>query len=176
MIIAMSINDKKDSKMKKLLIICLVISFSTISIYSQNKTIKGRVIDDNLETLPYVSIVINDTVEVGRTDLNGFFQIDIPISVRKLFFSTVGIELASIELVDKCDEIEVVMMLSGTYDFIALKKVDRLRMKRFKKLAELHKEAFEKSIFKTDKACYIQMFIPALRRVNKLSHTLRKCL
>ena len=91
--------------------------------------------------------MINDTVEVGRTDLNGFFQIDIPVSVKKILFRAVGIDPATIELVDKCDEVEVVMMLSGTYDFITLKKVDRLRMKRFKKLPELHKEAFEKGIF-----------------------------
>lgn len=55
------------------------------------------------------------------------------------------------------------MMLSGTYDFITLKKVDRLRMKRFKKLPKLHKEAFEKGIFKTDKACYKQEIIPYCR-------------
>ena len=144
--------------MKKLLILVIVIGISMFNLYSQNKTIKGRVIDDNLETLAYVSIVINDAVEVGRTDLNGFFQIDIPVSVKKLLFSTVGIELASIELVDKCDEVEVVMMLSSTYDFITLKKVDRLRMKRFKKLPELHKEAFEKGIFKSEYACYNREF------------------
>jgi hypothetical protein len=148
----------------KELIIFIVLSVSTCSLYSQNKTIKGRVIDDNLETLPYMPIVINDTVEVGKTDLNGFFQIDIPVSVKKLLFSTVGIELASIELVDKCDEVEVVMMLDCTYDFITLKKADRLRMKRFKKLPELHKEAFEKGIFKTDKVCYKQEFIPYYKK------------
>lgn len=144
-----------------------MLGVSTYSLYSQNKTIKGRVIDDNLETLPYVSIVFNETVEVGKTDLNGFFQIDIPVSVKKLLFSTVGIELASIELVDKCDEVEVVMMLSSTYDFMTLKKVDRLRMKRFKKLPELHKEAFEKGIFKTDKACYTQKFIPYYQKKKR---------
>jgi len=149
-----------NNKMKKLLIFCIVLSVSISNLYSQNKTIKGRVIDDNLETLPYVSILINDTVEVGRTDLNGFFQIHIPISAKKLSFSTIGIELASIELADKCDEVEVVMMLSGTYDFIALSKVDKIRMKRFAKLSELHKKAFEKSIFKTDVACYTQLFVP----------------
>jgi len=153
--------------MKRLLIIFIVLSVSTYGLYSQNKTIKGRVIDDNLETLPYVSIVINDTVEVGRTDLNGFFQIDIPVSVKKLLFSTVGIELASIELVDKCDEVEVVMMLNSTYDFMTLKKVDRLRMKRFQKLPELHKEAFEKGIFKTENACYTQEFIPSYKKKQK---------
>jgi len=158
---------KNDNKMKKLLILCLVLSFSTSSLYSQNKTIKGRVIDDNLETLPYVSIAINDTVEIGKTDLNGFFQIDIPISVKKLLFSTVGIDLASIELADKCNEVEVVMMLSGTYDFITLKKVDRLRMKTFKKLPEIHKEAFKKGIFKTDKACYTREFIPDYKKKQK---------
>ena len=50
-------------------------------------------------------------------------------------------------------------MLSCTYDFITLKKVDRLRMRIFKKLPKLHKEAFEKGIFKTDKACYTQVMV-----------------
>ncbi|WP_276090954.1 hypothetical protein [Pedobacter sp. JY14-1] len=69
--------------MKRLLIICTLLCISTNILCAQNKTIKGRVVDKNLETLPYVSIVINDTVKVGKTDLNGFFQIDIPISVKK---------------------------------------------------------------------------------------------
>jgi hypothetical protein len=38
--------------MKKLLIICFVLGVSTSSIYAQNKTIKGRVIDEDLETPP----------------------------------------------------------------------------------------------------------------------------
>ena len=146
--------------MKKLLILFIVIGISICNLYSQNKTIKGRVIDDNLETLAYVSIVINDAVEVGRTDLNGFFQIDIPVSVKKILLGSVGLDPAIIKLVDNCDEVEVVMMLSGTYDFITLKKVDRLRMKRFKKLPELHKEAFEKGIFETEFECFIRNFEP----------------
>ena len=146
--------------MKKLLILVIVFSISICNLYSQYKTIKGRVIDNNLETLPYVSIVINDTAEVGRTDLNGFFQIDIPNSVKKILLRSVGLDPTTIELVDKCNEVEVVMMLSGTYDFITLKKVDRLRMKEFKKLPELHKKAFEKGIFETEFECFIRNFEP----------------
>jgi len=145
--------------MKKLVIIFIVLSVSNCSLYSQNKTIKGRAITDQFETMSFVSIMINDTVEVGRTDLNGFFQIDIPVSVKKILFRSVGLEPAIIELVDTCNEVEVVMMLSSTYDFKTLKKADRLRMKRFKKLPELHKEAFERGIFKTVTACYKQEFI-----------------
>jgi hypothetical protein len=117
------------------------------------------VISESLETVPGVSIRINDTVEVGQTDLNGFFQIGIPVSVKKILFLSVGLEPATIELADKCDEAEVVMMVGWTYDIMTLRKVDRLRMKRFKKPPQIHKEAFEKGIFKTDSACYTQEFV-----------------
>ena len=129
------------------------------STYSQNKTIKGRVISDQLESIPGAIIAINDTLVVGKTDVDGFFQIDIPITVNKIFFKYVGLEPTNIELVDKCDTVEVIMILSGTYDFMTLDKVDKLRWKRFKKLTILHKEAFEKGMFKTEEACYKQEFI-----------------
>jgi hypothetical protein len=153
--------------MKKLIITFIVILVSASSLYSQNKTIKGRVISEDFETVLLASIMINDTVEVGRTDLNGFFQIDIPVSVNKLFFRDVGFEQVTIELIDTCNEVDVVMMLSSTYDFITLKKVDKLRMKRFKQLPELHKEAFAKGLFKTDKACYTPDFVPHYKKRKK---------
>ncbi len=129
------------------------------STYSQNKTIKGRVISDKLESIPGALIAIDDTLVVGKTDVDGFFQIDIPITVNKIFFKYVGLEPTNIELVGKCDKVEVIMMLSGTYDFITLDKVNKLRWKRFKRLPRLHEEAFEKGMFKTEEACYKQEFI-----------------
>ncbi len=167
-IILMNINPKKiKNRMKKLIITFIVIVVSACSLYSQNKTIKGSVITDQFETMSFVSIMIDDTVKVGRTYLNGFFQIEIPVSVNKILFRSVGLEPAIIELADSCDEVEVVMMLSGTYDFKTPKKVDRLRKKRFKKLPELHKEAFAKGIFKTDKDCYTQEFISYYKKKYK---------
>jgi hypothetical protein len=153
--------------MKKLLISCVILCVSTSIVCAQNKIIKGRVVDDNLETLPYVSIVINDTVEVGKTDLDGFFQINIPVSVKKISFKSVGLDQANVTLVDKCDEVEVVMILTGHYDFITLKRVDKLRMKKFRKLPKLYREAFEKGIFKMDQACYTQEFISYYNKIQK---------
>lgn len=150
--------------MKILVLNFVLLCISSYSLYSQNKTIKGRVITDQFETLSFVSISIYDTIEVGRTDLNGFFQIEIPVSEKKILFRSVGLEPAIINLVDTCNEIDVVMMLSGTYDFITLKKTDRLRMKRFKKLPELYKEAFARGLFKTNKVCYTQDFIPYYKK------------
>lgn len=144
--------------MKKILIFFIVLSVSICSLYSQDKTIKGRVISEDFEILPGVSIMINDTVEVGRTDLKGFFQIDIPISEKKIIFVFVGMESTTIELVDKCDKIEVVMMSIHSYDFMTLKRAERKRKKRYKKLPEIHKQAFEKGIFETEYACYNREF------------------
>ncbi|WP_321515394.1 hypothetical protein [Marinifilum fragile] len=144
--------------MKKILIVFIVFSVSICSLYSQNKTIKGRVISEDFETLPGVFIMVNDSIEVGRTDLNGFFQIDIPISEKKILFEFVGIDPTTIELVDKCDKIEVVMMYTYTYDFITFKRAERKRKKRFKKLPEIHKQAFDKCIFETEYPCYKREF------------------
>jgi hypothetical protein len=153
-----------ENRIMKLIITFIVIVVSACSLYAQHKTIKGRVITDDFETLPLASIMINDTVEAGRTDLNGFFQIEIPVYTNKLLLFFVGIEPAKIVLAGNCDEVEIVMMLRSTYDFITLKKADRLRMKGFKKLPALHKAAFAKGIFKTDKACYTQEFIPYYKK------------
>jgi len=155
--------------MKKLLIIFIALGVSS-SLFPQNKTIKGRIIDENLEALSYVSIVINDSVEVGKTDINGCFQIDIPVSEKKILFKSFGMDPTTIELVDKCDKIEVVMMLMGTYDFITLKRVDRKREKIFKKLPDLHRQAFENGIFETEHACYNRTFESFYQRTqNKIN-------
>jgi hypothetical protein len=136
-----------------------VIGISFCSLYSQTKTIKGRVISEHFETIPQLSIMINDTVEVGRTDATGFFQIDIPISEKKISFAFFGLEPATIELIDKCDKIEVVMMYGVNYGHETLKGAERERKKRYKKLPEIHKLAFEKGMFETEYACYIQEFV-----------------
>lgn len=153
--------------MKKLLIVFILLIVSADSLYAQNRTIKGRVIDERFETVPGAVIMINDTVRIGYTDLEGFFKIEISVSMKKMLFKTVGLETASIELKDSCDEVEIVMMSGVIYDFITFKKEDKLRMKRFKKLSELHKQAFEKGLFKTDEACYTQEFVPYYKKKLK---------
>lgn len=158
MIILMN-TKKRNNKMKKNLIIFFALFVSTYGLYSQNRIIKGKVISEFFETLPGVSIIINDTIKIGETDLNGVFKIDLPVYANKILFKSPGFDPTIVKLVDKCDEVEVIMMLTGTNDFITLKKADRLRMNRFKKLPSLHKEAFKKGLFNTNKACFSQEFV-----------------
>jgi hypothetical protein len=149
-----------ETRMKKLAITFFVFFISASFVYSQTRTLKGRVISDQVETMSFVSILIDDTVEVGKTDLKGFFQIEVPDSVKELLFVDIGLDPTPIVLFDNCVDIEVVMMMTCTCDFMSLKKVDKLRMKGFKNLPEIHREAFLKGIFKTEGACYTQVFVP----------------
>lgn len=146
--------------MKKCPIILLVLMLTAINLSAQNKTIKGKVIAEDLETLAITQIYINDTVLVGKTDMSGLFEIRIPNAVKQIALRNVGIETTVINLSDTCNSIEVIMMHSITYDFRTLKQVDRLRMRRFKKLPALRKQAFEKGIFSSHKACCYQQLIP----------------
>jgi len=50
------------------------------------------------------------------------------------------------------------MMYIYTYDFMTLKRAERKREKRYKKLPDIHKQAFEKGIFETEYAHYNREF------------------
>ena len=115
--------------MRIILILCFAL-MCLIHGNGQDRAVSARVINDYLEIMTYVSIVVDDTVEIGRTNLNGFFRVDVPASTTRIVFRAVGMELAPIELTDKCNEVEIVMMLGSTYDFMSLRKVDKMLMKK----------------------------------------------
>jgi hypothetical protein len=145
--------------MLKKVIIFILLNFLFYCIYCQNKTIKGKIISEDFETLSGVSIIIKDTIKVGKTDINGLFQVDIPISENKILFMYAGLETSKIELLEKYDNIELIMIYNCTYDFKTLKQVDRIRKKIYKKLPELHIQAFEKGIFEKKNPCYKREFV-----------------
>lgn len=151
--------------MKILATILMLTSF--LFVKAQDLTLKGRIIAEDLEVLPEVKITNQKNELIGVTDIEGKFEISIPNEVLILNINLVGMEPTIIELSANCNFLEVVVMIETLYDFISLKNVDRLRMKRFKKLPEIHKEAFEKGLFKTDKACYKQEFIPYYKKKQK---------
>tara|TARA_R110001583_G_scaffold63217_2_gene185287 strand:- start:11510 stop:11959 length:450 start_codon:yes stop_codon:yes gene_type:complete len=143
--------------MKQTLIFSIFILF-VFNVHGQSKTITGTVINEELELIPYVSIFSLDTVEIAKTNIDGEFNISILEETNQLMFGFVGMEWLTIKFVDNCDNLEVIMMSEWIYDFISLRKADRLRKKRFDKLPEVRKKAFEQGIFKSDSLNYSQEF------------------
>lgn len=145
--------------MKKTLII-LLFKIAIGSIFAQNKTITGRIISDSFDLLSGVSIMTQDSVQIGKTNKNGFFEIEIPLSEKNILFATASVEPTTIQLLNDCTTVEVILFLSGSYDFMSVKKVNRIKKQKFRQLQKKHREAFEKGIFETEQPCYERNFIP----------------
>lgn len=104
-------------------------------------------------------VFTHDNVKVGQTDINGNFKVNNTVRVKSLVFEGVGMETIQLSLNDSCDRLELVMLYRATYDFISLKKADKLRKKEFNKLPEFRRKAFESGVFVSDKVCFKQDFL-----------------
>jgi hypothetical protein len=149
--------------------------FCIFSAFGQ-RTLCGKTIDQFLESAIGITIFDKDTTKIGQSDLNGYFQIELPKETDTLIFAGVGYEWATIAVPKECKNLELVLFMASTYDFMSPKKVDRLRKKEFEKLSELHTQAFQKGIFKTEKPCAIRKFEPDFPELDKIrrQHKLTK--
>ena len=154
-----------------------IISFLTllflINVQGQTRTLVGKVINDEFYPIYLVSIFSADSVLLTKSDTSGNFSITIPLDTKTLLVADVGMEWKSLELLSDCNNLDIVLQPSATYDFMSPAKVDRLRKKQFDKLPALYKSAFEKGIFKKDKPCYVDKFIPHKKAMLE-SHRARK--
>lgn len=162
--------------MKSSIILILTVLFFNLNLNGQTRTITGRVISEDFETIPMVDIQNSDTSLLGKTDMDGRFTISISQETDNLLFSFVGMEWTDIRLKKDCDTVEVVMMYGVHYDFISLKKADRLRKKRFDNLPNLHSDAVKNGLFENNNICYESLFeeynppkavLDSLSKVNK---------
>jgi hypothetical protein len=121
--------------------------FSSGNIYGQTRTITGQVIDEQLTPVYEASIYNSDTILLGTTADDGTFRISISAETKSLLFFCIGRERKYVALPSNCDYLEIILLNRWTFDFISARNVDRLRMKQFKNLPELHKVAHSKGIF-----------------------------
>jgi hypothetical protein len=140
-------------------IINFIILLLVTHVSGQTRTLTGKIIDDEFNPLAQASIFRADTVLLAKSDMNGNFSITNPADTKALIVANVGMEWKSLDLSSGCNNLEIILQLAATYDFMSPAKVDRLRKKEFDKLPRLHQSAFAKGIFKTDKPCYIDKFI-----------------
>jgi hypothetical protein len=141
-------------------ILLFVILLVSGTVAGQTRTITGKVIDDQFHTIIGARINNLDTVLLTVTDTEGNFKLNIPTNTKSLIITGIGFERKLINLTVDCSHLEVIMLQSGSYDFMSARKVDRLRKKYFESLPKLHQFANEKGIFQMPKPCYLDKFIP----------------
>lgn len=93
----------------------LALLFSPMLIFSQSKSVKGTVLDDNGIPLPGVAILVKSSQSIGvTTDFDGNFLIEIPSDQEKtLVFTYVGFSKQEID-VSELAEVSVRMQTDNT--------------------------------------------------------------
>jgi len=153
--------------MKSIITILIFILFH-INHISGQKTIKGRIIHEELDCIPSARIFDIDTVTIGETDYDGYFKVTIPEEANKLIFGFIGCEFATITLSDSCQYIELILMSDWFDGPKSNRKVDRLRKNRFVNIPNLHLLAFNKGLFIAETACYTREFVPYKPELDKI--------
>lgn len=149
-------------------ILLFVFFLVTGNVSGQTRTINGKVIDDQLRPIIGARINNADTTLLTTSDNNGNFSLDIPANTKSLIVNGIGFEWKLLDLTNECSYLEIIMLNSGSYDFMSARKVDRLRKKYFDTLPKLHQAAYDKGVFKVTKPCYEDKFISERQRLKEI--------
>lgn len=76
--------------MKRALLGCIVLLYTTITAFAQDRTISGKVTDENGEPLPGVSVQVKGTFIATSTDLEGNYELSVPEDATLLEFTFLG--------------------------------------------------------------------------------------
>lgn len=153
------------------LILLFFVPINLIEIYGQ-RSIRGRIIDDCLESV-MGALIVNNNTGLGQADFNGFFDIIVPEGTNKLGFVQLGYEFANIEISENCNYIEIILLPDAHYDFMSNRKIDRLRKKEFNTLPQLHLNVVKKGIFTSEVICYYRKFEPVKPKLDEISKQIK---
>jgi hypothetical protein len=130
----------------------------------QTRIIKGKIIGSEFPRkdamakhefwdLNEAIIFGNDSLRLGTANQKGEFALEVPENIQTLRIGWLGMYPDEFILTDTCEFLEVILLPDVIYDYVTLKKEERLRKKDRKVLANLYREAFEQGIFKHEKPC-----------------------
>lgn len=145
------------------LLLTLIFIGLTCDLVGQVRIISGKVIGSEFRTkkdnAPYdfwdiskAKIFWKDSL-IGTTDNKGQFRIELTKTIDVIRIGWIGMYPETIRITDNCDYLEVILFPDVIYDFVTLKKEERLRKKDRAILPELYKKAFEQGIFKQEEPC-----------------------
>jgi hypothetical protein len=121
--------------------------------FGQERIITGKVLAEDLIALPGVLIKSNSKV-IDTTDLDGNFKFKLTPEIKNIEFIFVGMESEKVVIKENCNNIELIMLEQGTYDFVSLKVAERkMKRNRKRKLPKIYDEAYKSGVFNNIQSC-----------------------
>ena len=146
------------------LFLTIFLTASFLTAFGQTKVLRGKVIisepsyekgvDSEFLLAPGAMVFSEDTVELGTSNNHGIFEIEVANNTSKIYVSWVGYDWETIELSGNCEQLEIVLIPAVIYDFVSLKRANKLNEKHRKKwLPELYQQAFEQGFITSENPC-----------------------
>lgn len=98
--------------MKKFLLLCVML-FAFAQVWAQERTISGKVISEEGESLPGVNVVLKGTNKGAVTDFDGNYKLSVPSDGGTLVFSFIGLKTQEVEIGSK-SAVDVTMAADAT--------------------------------------------------------------
>lgn len=105
---------KNTNVMRKLVMLLLGVLMFCEGVLAQNRTISGKVVDENGAPLPNASIVVKGSQSGTTSGPDGSFQLSVPASARQLEVTSVGYALNSITLESGKSSYTIVMVTGNS--------------------------------------------------------------
>lgn len=93
--------------MKKVLLLFACLTFVSMQVFAQERTVTGTVSADDGMGLPGVSVVVKGTSKGTITDMNGQYSLEVPGEASVLIFQFMGMETQEVEVTG--DVVDIVM-------------------------------------------------------------------
>jgi len=146
------------------LILTFLLTACSLTTFGQTKILRGKVVlsepsyekgvDSEFFLAPDAKVFSEDTLELGTSNKNGIFEIEVPENTSKIYVGWVAYDWEIIELSDTCEQLEIVLIPAIIHDFVSLKRANKLNEKHRKKwLTELYQQAFEQGFISSENPC-----------------------
>ena len=99
--------------MRKIIYLFLFLCFVSTSIFAQTRTITGKVTDENGKPLSNASIIIKGTSKGTTSDVNGNFNLVVPVSSKVIVVSSVNFVPQEVAIANKTN-VTVGLIISAT--------------------------------------------------------------
>jgi len=134
---------------KKQLISSIIIFLLIGNVFAQNRILKGKIVDENFEPIPFVSIKTIQNENNFVADKLGNFEIEIAESEKEIEVNYVGLLTEKINIENKyC--LNIIMLLNYTIEFETIQEEAKFYKKLRRKTERKYKKAVKNGILKKE--------------------------
>lgn len=138
--------------MIKQLIINILTFLLIGNVFSQNRILKGQIIDEKFEPIEFVTIKTLQNGNVFITDKFGKFEFEIDESETKIQVNYVGLHSEIVNIHNKCF-INIVMMREHIIEFETIQEETEFYKKLKRKMMPKYKEALRNGKISKEENC-----------------------